>query len=202
MISWRVTGDTARLPTVTFGKRGVLWWGTLGFMVIEGWTLVLTAATYLYLRDAAPRWPPAETPLPGLMISSTNAALMLGSVVPMWWTGRAARRLDPLRLRLGLVACSLLGISFVLLRWLEFFSLNTSWQSSGYGSAVWATLTLHGSLIVIEVAEVIGATVIACRRRIPVSFYPDVADIAMYWYFLVLSWVPLYAMIYLFPRFK
>jgi cytochrome c oxidase subunit III len=202
MSSWRIAGDTAKLPTVTFGKRGVLWWGTIGFMVIEGWSLVLSAATYLYLRDAAPRWPPPATPLPGLMTSTTNVALMLGSMVPMWWTGRAARRLDRFRMRLGLVTCSLLGVTFVLLRWLEYFSLNTSWQSSAYGSALWATLTFHGSLIVVEVAEVIGATIIAFRPRFPVSFYPDVADIAMYWYFLVLSWVPLYAMIYLFPRYK
>ena len=87
------------------------------------------------------------------------------------------------------------------MRWWEFLSLNTSWQSSAYGSAVWATLAFHSSLIVLEVAEVIGAAIIACQRRVPAGFYPDVTDIALYWYFLVLVWIPLYAMIYLFPRF-
>jgi hypothetical protein len=29
-------GDVADLPTVTFGHRSLMWWGTLGFMVIEG----------------------------------------------------------------------------------------------------------------------------------------------------------------------
>jgi cytochrome c oxidase subunit III len=200
MTWWRIVGDTAQLPTVTFGKRGVLWWGTVGFMVIEGWTLALSAAAYLYLRDAAPRWPPPATPLPGLGMSTANVGLMLVSVVPMWWTGRAARRVDRLRVRIGLATCSALGVGFILLRWLEFFSLNIGWQANAYGSALWATLTFHGSLIVMEVAEVIGATIIVCRRQIAPAIFSDVADIALYWYFLVFSWIPLYAMIYLFPR--
>src|SRR6266566_3159705 len=48
---WRVVGDTAGLPTVSFGKRSLLWWGTIGFVIIEGWTLGICAATYLYLRS-------------------------------------------------------------------------------------------------------------------------------------------------------
>src|SRR5438876_6363481 len=124
-MSWRIVGETEKLPMVAFGKRAVLWWGTVGFMVIEGWSLVICAAAYLYLRDAASRWPPAGTPLPGLGMSTANVGLMLGSFVPMWWTARAARRFDRRRIRLGLAACSLCGGGVVLLRWLEFLNLNT-----------------------------------------------------------------------------
>ena len=49
-------GDLAELPTVTFGHRSLMWWGTLGFMVIEGWTLALIVAMYFYVRQNFLNW--------------------------------------------------------------------------------------------------------------------------------------------------
>ena len=197
---WAVVGDTSTLPTVSFGRRSLLWWGTLGFMVIEGWTLALSAATYLYIRGYSIRWPPAATPLPGLGSSTATMGLMLASLVPMRWTDKAVRRLDRTRARAGLVVTATIGLMFLLSRFVEFANLNVSWQDGAYGSAVWTTLGLHTSLIVVELAEVLGATIILWRRRVSVRMFSDTADIALYWYFLVLVWVPLYAMIYVFPR--
>jgi heme/copper-type cytochrome/quinol oxidase subunit 3 len=104
------------------------------------------------------------------------------------------------RARIGLAICAILGVLFLGLRRLEFLNLNTRWDTDAYGSAVWATLGFHTSLIVVELAEVIAAAAILFRRRAPVHFMSDTADIAIYWYFLVLVWVPLYVMVYLLPR--
>jgi len=197
---YAIVGETSSLPTVSFGRRSLLWWGTLGFMVIEGWTLVLSAATYLYIRGYSMRWPPAATPLPGLGSSTATVCLMLASLVPMRWTDRAARRLDRRRARVGLSITAAVGMMLLLSRVLEFANLNVSWQDGAYGSAVWMTLGLHTSLIVVELTELLGATVILWRRRVGARMLSDTADVALYWYFLVLVWVPLYAMIYLFPR--
>lgn len=199
---WHVVGDISDLPTVSFGKRSLLWWGTLGFMVIEGWTLAVCAATYLYVRSDAVRWPPAGSPLPGLGMSTMNVCLMLASLAPMRWADRAARRLDRQRARIGLSICCAFGMLFLGVRWLEFLNLNARWDSNAYGSALWTTLGLHTSLIVVEIAEVLGTTIILFQRRVPVRFLSDTSDIALYWYFLVLVWVPLYALIYLLPRFS
>jgi heme/copper-type cytochrome/quinol oxidase subunit 3 len=198
---WAVVGDTSALPRVSFGRRSLLWWGTLAFVIIEGWALAVCAATYLYVRAAASHWPPAETPPPGLWMSTANVCLMLVSLVPMRWTDVAARRLDRHRARIGLALCCLFGFLFLAARLLEFVNLNTSWRDGPYGSAVWTTLGIHTSLIVLALALVMGATLILFRRRVPIRFLSDTADIALYWYFLVLVWLPLYAMIYVFPRF-
>ena len=40
----RPVASVAGLPTVTFGPRSIMWWGTLGFMTIEGWTTALLLA--------------------------------------------------------------------------------------------------------------------------------------------------------------
>ena len=90
----RPVTDVSELPTVTFGPRSLMWWGTLGFATIEGWTVILLLGSYLYLRQNFGAWPPLRTPYPSLLIPTINLALMLISIVPTYITARAAERLD------------------------------------------------------------------------------------------------------------
>ena len=62
----RAVMNLSKLPDVVFGPRDIMWWGTLGFVVIEGFTLVLCAAAYVYLTQNFSTWPPEHTPLPSL----------------------------------------------------------------------------------------------------------------------------------------
>src|SRR3712207_7378595 len=41
--------DVAGLPTYGFGTRSPIWWGTLGFVALEGMGFALAAGAYLYL---------------------------------------------------------------------------------------------------------------------------------------------------------
>ena len=70
----RPTRDVSSLPTVTFGPRSLMWWGTLGFMTIEGWTTVLLVGAYLYLRQNYEAWPPLRTPYPSLGVPTAESA--------------------------------------------------------------------------------------------------------------------------------
>ena len=49
--------DVAELPTYGFGARSPIWWGTLGFVALEGMGFALAAGAYLYLAYVNPRWP-------------------------------------------------------------------------------------------------------------------------------------------------
>src|SRR3954469_11407513 len=90
----RSSVDVSRLPTVPFGSKCIMFWGTISFMVIEGWTLALTAMSWFYLRQSVPHWPPLRTPNPSLLIPTVNVAIMLLSLVPTWWTVKRAEKLD------------------------------------------------------------------------------------------------------------
>ena len=48
----RAVDDVAHLPDSAFGHRDLMWWGTVGFMVIEGFTLALGAVV---IPSAGPR---------------------------------------------------------------------------------------------------------------------------------------------------
>src|SRR5215212_6707713 len=94
MKALRPAGDLAHLPTVTFGHRSLMWWGTLGFMVIEGWTIALLVGAYLYLRQNYDTWPPLRTPYPSLLLPTINLVVMLISLVPARIVEQKAKALD------------------------------------------------------------------------------------------------------------
>jgi len=195
----RVVRDVSNLPTVGFGSQSVAWWGTLGFMVIEGMTLALCAAAYFYLRRNFAAWPPEMTPRPRLLIPVVQLVVMLASIIPMYLAARAAYRLDREGARNWILLEIVFKIAILILRWYEFKGLNTQWNSDAYGSILWTTLGLHTTLLVIDLAEDIGITLLLSTDGMRDRVFSDVTDDAVYWYFTVVAWVALFVMLFLTP---
>ncbi|HWC72530.1 MAG TPA: hypothetical protein VG454_01235, partial [Gemmatimonadales bacterium] len=74
--------DASQLPSEGFGVASPTWWGTLGFMVIEGSSLALCALAYVYLSRRSPAWPPSGTPPPNLAVGSVFVGAALVSLIP------------------------------------------------------------------------------------------------------------------------
>lgn len=197
----RVVQDVSTLPNVVFGNRGLVWWGIAGFIVIEGFTLAITAAVYLYLRKNYVSWPPEHTALPDLRLSSIGLLIYLLGIIPMRFAAKSAERNDRAGIRLWMIVCSVIAVGFVVLRWYEMFALNVRWDSNAYGSAAWAILGTHWTLLLLEAYETLGVTLIYMLGRDEPKHLTDVADNAMYWYFMILAWVPLYVLVFWSPRF-
>ena len=195
----RVVADVGALPRTVFGHRSLMWWGTLGFIAIEGTTLFICVVSYFYLRRNFPTWPPEHVPRPALVIPTVQVILMLASIIPMGWVDAASRRLDLRTVQRGMFACSVLALAMTLLRWFEFESLNVRWDSNAYGSAAWATLTAHSTLLLLETAETIAMTVLLFVGPIEERDLAGISDNAFYWYFMAGVWLPLAAVIYLSP---
>ncbi|HET9983901.1 MAG TPA: cytochrome c oxidase subunit 3 [Longimicrobiales bacterium] len=197
----RAVVDVSALPDVAFGPGDPDWWGTVGFMVIEGATLALCAGTYFYLGRRFDTLPPGATPLPDVLLPTLNLVLLLASLVPAAFTLRAARRLDRPAVERSLAVGLLVMTAVVALRFFEFGSLHTRWDENAYGSITWFTLGFHFTLLLVNLVE--SAVIFAILRRGPREhrIFSDVADDAFYWFFVVLVWVPLYVIIFLTPRF-
>jgi cytochrome c oxidase subunit III len=195
----RSTLDVSRLPTMVFGSRSLMWWGTMSFMVIEGWTLGLCAMSWFYLRQSQPHWPPLRTPNPSLLIPTINLAVLLISLAPAWWTAKRAKELNRQGVVVGLFVSGLFGVAAIVLRWYELWAINTRWDTTAYGSVAWLIVGLHFTLLIIDVADTIGLNVKFAAGELPPHFYCDTSDNTMYWFFTVLAWVPLYLIVYVGP---
>ena len=192
--------DISQLPTTVFGPRDMMWWGTLGFMIIEGFTLVLCAVVYVYLRDNFSTWPPEGVLRPSWVAPTVQMAVMVISLPLAARVAKASVEFDLERVRSHLSILTLFCMAFVGLRiWELTQSLNVRWDANAYGSAQWLVLGAHGTLLAIQLLETAGMAGIFWRGPVEKKHFADASDVAFYWWFIVLSWIPLYVLCFLFP---
>ncbi|HEX8884313.1 MAG TPA: cytochrome c oxidase subunit 3 [Noviherbaspirillum sp.] len=192
--------DVSALPTFGFGHRSLMWWGTFGLMLIEGMIFALTIAAYFYLRSHSVTWPMNAAP-PDLIWGTLNTVVLLASLLPNQLAKKAAEKMDLQKVRIWMVACLLFSLVFLGIRVLEFTSLNTRWDSQAYGSVVWMLMALHTTHLVTDAYDSAVLTVLMFTGPLEGKRFVDVSENAMYWYFVVLSWLPIYAVIYWAPRY-
>jgi cytochrome c oxidase subunit I+III len=199
-IATAAVADVAELPTITFGHRQIIWWGTIGFMIVESMTLLVCLASWFYLHRNFDIWPPPGTPEPDLVTGSLSLLVLLLTIVPYAVLDRAARRLDPEAVRRWLWMGTVATAAAAALRLLEFDAVGTTFDASAYGSVVWAILGSHFTLLVVDVMETGTAAMIFTLDRHEPKHFPDASDNAFYSYFLVIAWIPAYVIVYLLPR--
>jgi heme/copper-type cytochrome/quinol oxidase subunit 3 len=200
MRSERRTLDVSMLAPGGFGYRSLMWWGTFGIVFIEGAAFALAIGAYFYLRTRVPTWPPDGVAPPDLTWGTVNLVVLLASAVPNELAKRAAEHVQLWKVRLWLVVCLLFGLVFNTVRAIEFTSLNVLWNTDAYGSIVWMLLSLHTVHIATDVVDSAVLTALMFIGPIEEKRFVDVEENAVYWYFVVFTWVPIYGVIYWAPR--
>jgi cytochrome c oxidase subunit III len=191
--------DVAPLPKFAFGHKGLIWWGTVGFMVIEGSMFVMVLIVYFYLRLKVEAWPPSQ-PHPDIGFATANVVVVLASCVPNAFAKRAAERFDLDRVRIWLVVLTLVGVVTLVLRGFEYTQLNCRWDDNAYGSIVWVLLSLHTIHVATDVVESGVLTALMFIGPVTERRFVDASENALYWYFIVVWWVPVYLTIYVASR--
>ena len=195
-----VTIDISKLPAHGLGTASLTWWGTLGFMLIEGTGFALAIVVYLYLMSLAPKWP-LDAPAPDLWAGTLLTILLLASIFPNMLVAQWAKDKDLKKVKLGLVLMTFFGALPLVLRAFEFPALHINWDQNAYGSITWVLLGLHTTHLVTDLGDtlVLGALMFTRHADNPRRF-GDVSDNAMYWNFVVVSWLPIYFCLYWVPR--
>jgi len=187
--------DVSELPSYGFAHRSLMWWGNAGMMTIEGVAFGFMVVIYFYLRDIARVWPDAGSP-PDLLWGTVNLGVILASAVPNYLAQRAAQDRSLPRVRTWLYVCSLFGIALSVVRWFEFTALNVRWDDGAYGSVVWVLLGFHSFNLVTDVLDTFVLTAVTYSKPVEGKRFVDIAENCGYWYFVVLTWIPIYAVIY------
>ena len=195
------TEDVSGLPTHAFSFRSLTWWGIIGFMVIEGTAFALTIAAYFFLMSQEQEWAPRPWDPPGLFAGTLFTLVMLLSEIPNTMIKKAANAYDLEAVNKLLTVMTAIGAFLLVIRALEFNSLHVMWYDNAYGSIIWALLFLHTTHVVTDWAD----TIVLCGlMRTPHGEDPrrmvDTDENALYWRFVWLSWLPIYALIYWVPR--
>jgi heme/copper-type cytochrome/quinol oxidase subunit 3 len=191
--------DVSPLPTHAFGHRSVMWWATICMIAIEATAFALAITSYLYLKGRVPHWP-VGAPVPRLFWGTLNVVILVVSAWPNLMARKAAERFDLSGVRRWMTLALAFALAFNVVRFLEFGQLQVRWDTNAYGSVTWLLLGLHTTHVLTDFLDsTVLAAVMFCGR-VDATRFVDVSENAMYWNFVVLSWLPIYAVIYLAPR--
>ena len=191
--------DVSGLPEFGFGHRSILWWATICLIAIEGTAFALAIASYIYIKGRVPHWPPGFAS-PRLLWGTTNLIVLLVSCVPNQLAKKASERFDVRGVQIWMVVCVAFAVAFNVIRIFEFSALNVRWDSNAYGSAVYALLGFHTVHVLTDFVDTALLTVLFFTGPVDEHRFVDISENAMYWYFVVIAWIPIYAVIYLAPR--
>jgi heme/copper-type cytochrome/quinol oxidase subunit 3 len=199
-MSERAIVNVASLPPFAHGPRATIWWGVAGLLAIEGTMFGILIASYFYLSKNFSAWPPLGTPPPELGAATANMVLLLASIWPMRIAHRAAFKSQRRLIWITLAICSVIGFAALALRAFEFRAMRVRWDANAYGSIVWTTLGMHTGHLIASTLENVLIAVLMRAGPVEQKHFVDVNVNAIYWYFVVVAWLPVYVIIYFAPR--
>jgi cytochrome c oxidase subunit I+III len=184
-----------------FSHHAPIWWGNRLVMLIEAAGFAILVLTYFYIWGNSDSWPPTGVLVPDIGIGMFSLATLVISILPMWHASRLALRNDgPRVIGYWLLVCVLFGLAAAILRLTEFKGVHTRWNSNPYGAIVWSILAVHFAHILAATLETLTLGILMLRGPVEKKQYGDITINAAYWYFVALSWVGLWAVLYLAPR--
>ncbi|HEX2693686.1 MAG TPA: hypothetical protein VHL12_06540 [Gemmatimonadaceae bacterium] len=194
--------DVGVLGDHAFSHHAPIWWGNLLMIFIEGAAFALMAASYYYIRRNFDTWPPPRTLLPDLGVSSVNLVLLIVSVLPMWYAARLAFLHEaPERVAKWLMVIVAVGIVSIILRVFELRGLHTRYDSNAYGSITWMLLVTHLAHLIAASIETFLIGLVMLTGPVEKKHYTDATVMAVYWYFVVGSWIAIWAIVFVSARF-
>jgi cytochrome c oxidase subunit III len=200
MSTHRDTVPSGELPLALNDYRAPVWSGVLFIIIIEVTVFTSLIVSYYYLRHSAVQWdawPLRPIDPPSLLMPTIGTGIILLSSLPIWWADRGIRRGDRRRLKIGLSVGAVLGLAFLVLKAIEYGAVDYRWHTNAYGSIVWSIIGFH-SMHVVALLIKTGAVLTAAFK----GYFDGDRNIGMqvngiYWHFVVLIWLPLYATLYL-----
>ena len=194
----RAVIDVSGLPAEEgFGSKSPVWWGTIGFMVLEGTSIALCLASLLYLRKNFEGYPPPGTAAPDVLIPTVGLLLFFASLYPAVKLHKSAHEKNIQAIKRWTILLLAFEVAIIVIRYFEFDALNTRWDSNAWGSVIWFTMGLHTLLLLGDFGESIFIGRIFFKGPVEKKHFSDAADDVEYWYFLIAAWIPCYVLIYL-----
>ncbi|GAB4515326.1 MAG: hypothetical protein OHK0046_18620 [Anaerolineae bacterium] len=196
--------EDALPPSIIITSRGgrpTYWWGMVMLIVIEAVVFATLIASYFYLRAGTAEWPPELIGKPELLMPTLNTLLLLGSSVPIYLADHGIQRGDQNRLRIGITLSFLMGVGFLVLKFIEYSNVGYAygWTRSAYTSILWTIILYHSVHVIALLIKTLVIGIWAYRGHYTEERNGAVQVNGLYWHFVVLIWLPLYATLYLSP---
>lgn len=196
----RTVADLSTLPEHAFGHATPQWWGVMMMILIEGTIFALCVASYFYLRLQEPEWPPRPIPMPAWFPGVLNLIVIGAGSWLMRVVERHALRMDRRATLRSLTGFMLLNATALILRGFEFPAFFVKWDTNAYGSIVWLTLIFHTLHLLTTLGEKVSLYAYVRTHEFEPKRALDLQLNRLYWDFVSISWLVLWAVLYIGPR--
>jgi heme/copper-type cytochrome/quinol oxidase subunit 3 len=172
-------------------------------VITEATLFAILLATYFYTRFRSPGpWPPDGEPDPQLLKPVIMTLLLMASSVTAYMAELGSRTGNRRRLHAGLAATFALGLSFLILQGFEYHEKLAELRPStnAYGSLFYTITGLHGSHVIVGLLILAWTQFFAWRGAYASENHVAVQVSALYWHFVHVVWLFVFAALYLSPR--
>lgn len=188
--------DVSGLPSYAFGRRDPRWLAVMLLMAIEGSVFGLMIFAYFYARTGLQVWPPTGPGSRELWLGAAVLGTLAASAATTHLINLAAYKADLKSAARWLLITTCLSLLALLLRAVELAGLPFRWDSNVFGSLFWGALSLHTMHLLAGAVENGLFLALLYKGPIEKKHLVDLEINGLYWYFVVLSWIPLYAIFY------
>ena len=195
------TLDVSHLPDFDISNNSPLWWGQLLMAIIEASMFFMMIGIYFYLRLSVDMWPPPGTQIPHVTWPTIALVCLLASAWGSWYASEGAKQDSRRKMLIGLIVNLILAVAFLGLRLRELTTINFNWATDVHGTVWWSIVYLHSLDAIGDMLFTVVLIVIIALGRYAEKQRLGVHVDSVVWYFIVLIWIPFYAVVYWGPYF-
>jgi cytochrome c oxidase subunit 3/cytochrome o ubiquinol oxidase subunit 3 len=176
--------------------RKTAMWAFLGSEVLFFGSLITTFLLYRTRIGDGPG--PAD--IFDVPFTSISSFVLLMSSLTMVLAHHAAGRRDWRRMRVWLVATSLLGIVFLsgqAFEFTEFVHEGLTVSTSPFGSSFYLLTSFHGAHVAIGVLMLLATALMSWAGKLRPGEGMNVEAVGLYWHFVDIVWIVIFTVVYL-----
>ena len=155
-----------------------------------------TALFFVRIVAAPDVWPPEGFHLP-VFVAGVNTAILLTSSFTMHWALQSIKRGNRAGLKAGLVLTLVMGTAFLVTQMIEYARVGFNPSDGSFGTIFFGLTGLHGAHVFVGLTLLAVATTRAFRGHYTPEHHHGVEIPGIYWHFVDVMWIVVYATIYL-----
>ncbi len=172
-------------------------------LALASWTMMFGGLFYSYglIRIRSISWPPPGVPETPVLMPTLITVLLIVSSVAVQSARRKLRNDDEAGFHRLMMVSIVLGVLFIALQaqvWVGLWSAGLTLGAGAYASLFYFLTAFHALHVLVGLGVLGWAYVAAPRAASPVTRDSRVHLSAMFWHFVMVVWLVIFAMVYLF----
>lgn len=170
------------------------------FIASEAMVFLGLFFSYYYLGHRQPRWPIGDAP--SLTLPTAMVLILFVSCIVLWAGGRMLRQGRAAAARGALLVTVLLGCGFLVLNALDYDSetLLQPVTQNPYTSIFYTIGGVHAAHLILGLLFLLYAAALPRLGTTEKPPHGSYRNVAMYWYFVTVVWLVMYAVMYIGPH--